>query len=86
MSGSGDLIIAPKDPLPIQFQKEVRRMHEKWPNVTKYIVYFQNFTNTHAPVDVIRHRFEQVLGEKKCRRYLYRDAARLFTVMTSSTI
>ncbi|MDT2812020.1 TIGR01212 family radical SAM protein [Vagococcus lutrae] len=64
VSGSGDLIIAPKDPLPIQFQKEVRRMHEKWPNVTKYIVYFQNFTNTHAPVDVIRHRFEQVLGEK----------------------
>ncbi|WP_142515956.1 radical SAM protein, partial [Klebsiella pneumoniae] len=24
----------------------------------------QNFTNTHAPVDVIRHRFEQVVNEK----------------------
>lgn len=32
--------------------------------VDQYIVYFQNFTNTHAPVDVIRHRFEQVVNEK----------------------
>ncbi|MGC3144928.1 TIGR01212 family radical SAM protein, partial [Enterococcus faecalis] len=30
----------------------------------QYIVYFQNFTNTHAPVDVIRHRFELVVNEK----------------------
>ena len=36
----------------------------KWPTVDQYIVYFQNFTNTHAPVDVIRHRFEQVVNEK----------------------
>ena len=36
-------------------------MHKKWPQVDKYIVYFQNFTNTHAPVAVIRERFEQVL-------------------------
>ena len=39
-------------------------MHQKWPTVDQYIVYFQNFTNTHAPVDVIRHRFEQVVNEK----------------------
>lgn len=64
VSGSGDMIVAPSDPLPLQFQKEIQLMHQKWPTVDQYIVYFQNFTNTHAPVDVIRHRFEQVANEK----------------------
>ncbi|TLG79501.1 TIGR01212 family radical SAM protein [Vagococcus zengguangii] len=64
VSGSGDMIIAPKDPLPVQYQKEVTRMHKKWPDVNKYIVYFQNFTNTHAPLEVIKHRFEQVVNEE----------------------
>ncbi|OTN75125.1 TIGR01212 family radical SAM protein [Enterococcus sp. 8G7_MSG3316] len=61
VSGSGDMIIAPEAPLPEQFNKEINMMHKKWPHVNQYIVYFQNFTNTHAPVDVIRERFEQVL-------------------------
>lgn len=64
VSGSGDMIIAPKDPLPEQFQKEVAAMHKKWPNANQYLVYFQNFTNTHAPVEVLRHRYEQVLNEE----------------------
>ena len=64
VSGSGDMIVAPSDPLPLQFQKEIQLMHQKWPTVDQYIVYFKNFTNTHAPVDVIRHRFEQVVNEK----------------------
>lgn len=64
VSGSGDMIVAPSDPLPLQFQKEIQLMHQKWPTVDQYIVYFQNFTNTYAPVDVIRHRFEQVVNEK----------------------
>lgn len=61
VSGSGDMIVAPEAPLPEQFEKEIAMMHKKWPQVDKYIVYFQNFTNTHAPVAVIRERFEQVL-------------------------
>ena len=63
VSGSGDMIVAPSDPLPLQFQKKSIDA-SKWPTVDQYIVYFQNFTNTHAPVDVIRHRFEQVVNEK----------------------
>lgn len=39
-------------------------MHQKWPNVKSYIAYFQNFTNTHAPVEVLRHRYEQVVNER----------------------
>ncbi|HJD15011.1 MAG TPA: TIGR01212 family radical SAM protein [Candidatus Enterococcus stercoripullorum] len=62
VSGSGDMIVAPEDPLPIQFQKEIDMMHQKWPGVHQYIVYFQNFTNTHAPLAVIKERFEQVVN------------------------
>lgn len=62
VSGSGDMIVAPEDPLPRQFTKEVDLMHAKWPQVDQYIVYFQNFTNTHAPVEVIKERFEQVVN------------------------
>lgn len=62
VSGSGDMIVAPSDPLPQQFHKEINMMHQKWPHVEQYIVYFQNFTNTHAPVEVIRERFEQVVN------------------------
>lgn len=38
-------------------------MHRKWPDVKKYLVYFQNFTNTHDTVDVIRERYEQAINE-----------------------
>ncbi|MGY3779331.1 TIGR01212 family radical SAM protein [Isobaculum melis] len=63
VSGSGDFAGNRADPLPIQFQKEVQMMHKKWPKTNQYIAYFQNFTNTHAPVEVLRHRFEQVVNE-----------------------
>ncbi|MBE9390278.1 TIGR01212 family radical SAM protein [Vagococcus salmoninarum] len=63
VSGSGDMILAPTAPLESQFQEEIKRMHAKWPGVQQYLVYFQNFTNTHAPVAVIRERFEKVLQQ-----------------------
>lgn len=61
VSGSGDMIVAPHAPLAEQFCKEIHQMHKKWPSVQQYIVYFQNFTNTHAPAAVLRERFEQVV-------------------------
>lgn len=64
VSGSGDMIIAPEAPLPVQFQKEVDLMHRKWPAANQYLVYFQNFTNTHAPVEVLKERYEQVINEE----------------------
>ncbi|WP_159722646.1 TIGR01212 family radical SAM protein [Enterococcus sp. CSURQ0835] len=62
VSGSGDTIVAPSAPLPQQFVQEIDFMHQKWPHVEQYIVYFQNFTNTHAPLAVIKERFEQVVN------------------------
>jgi hypothetical protein len=32
-------------------------MHEKW-SEGKYIAYFQAFTNTHAPVEVLKEKYE----------------------------
>lgn len=61
-TGSGDMIASPESSLPEQFHREVHLMHKKWPEVDQYIVYFQNFTNTHAPVAVLRERFEQVIN------------------------
>jgi radical SAM protein (TIGR01212 family) len=62
VSGSGDTMVAPDAPIPEQFDKEVDFLHQKWPGVKKYIVYFQNYTNTHAPVEVLRERFEQAIN------------------------
>ncbi|MGH2183094.1 TIGR01212 family radical SAM protein, partial [Enterococcus faecalis] len=33
VSGSCDMIVAPSDPLPLQFQKEIQLMHQNWPTV-----------------------------------------------------
>lgn len=62
VSGSGDAIVAPDAPIPVQVEKEIEFLHRKWPGVKKYIAYFQNFTNTHDSVEVIRERFEQAVG------------------------
>nr|WP_318530468.1 radical SAM protein [Streptococcus pneumoniae] len=63
VSGSGDTIVAPDAPIREQFYKEIGFMHRKWPDVQKYLVYFQNFTNTHEKVEVIRERYEQAINE-----------------------
>ena len=63
VSGSGDAIVAPDAPIRDQFYKEIDFLHRKWPDVKKYLVYFQNFTNTHDTVDVIRERYEQAINE-----------------------
>ena len=55
--------MAPEAPIREQFYKEIDFMHRKWPDVKKYLVYFQNFTNTHDKVDVIRERYEQAINE-----------------------
>lgn len=60
VKGSGDFAGNPKDELLSQF-KEVRdRMHLKWPQA-KYIGYFQAYTNTHAPVAVLKEKYEAII-------------------------
>lgn len=60
VAGSGDFAGDRSDPLHVQFNTVRKRLHKKWPKA-KYIAYFQAFTNTHAPVEILRKRFEAVL-------------------------
>ncbi|MGN1115936.1 MAG: TIGR01212 family radical SAM protein, partial [Candidatus Ornithomonoglobus sp.] len=59
--GSGDFAGDPKDSILRQFEDIKEMMRRKWKN-GKYMPYFQAHTNTYAPADVLRERFEGVLA------------------------
>lgn len=60
--GSGDFAGNPKDNLVKQFYDIRKMMRKKW-NDAKYIGYFQAFTNTYAPVEVLKEKFETILEQ-----------------------
>lgn len=62
-SGSGDFAGDPAAPILEQFNAVRHTMHEKWPQA-QYIAYFQAHTNTYAPVEVLRQKFEPVLAQE----------------------
>lgn len=59
--GSGDFAGNPAHSILTQFDEVRERMHKKW-REAKYIPYFQANTNTYAPAEVLRERFEGVLA------------------------
>ena len=61
VAGSGDFAGDKVDPIPTQFEKIKGKMHEKW-KTGKYIAYFQAYTNTHAPLPVLKEKFEAALA------------------------
>jgi hypothetical protein len=61
-SGSGDFAGDPTHDILRQFEEVKSKMHLKW-SKAKYIPYFQAHTNTYAPADVLRARFEPVLAQ-----------------------
>ncbi|WP_413474773.1 TIGR01212 family radical SAM protein [Macrococcus psychrotolerans] len=60
-AGSGDFAGDRIDPIPVQFEKIKNKMHEKWQD-GEYIAYFQAFTNTHAPLEVLKEKYEAALA------------------------
>ena len=58
--GSGDFAGNPEDNLKTQFNQVKDMMHQKWPEAG-YIAYFQAFSNTHAPLEVLKRKYEAVL-------------------------
>jgi uncharacterized protein len=60
-AGSGDFAGNRADDLVKQFDDIKGKMHSKWKD-GKYMAYFQAFTNTHAPVEVLREKYETVLN------------------------
>ena len=61
-AGSGDFAGKPCDSVLEQFRKVKEKMHEKW-SKAKYIPYFQAHTNTYAPVETLKEKFEPVLEQ-----------------------
>lgn len=61
--GSGDFAGNPCEDILTQFEKVKERMHKKWQKA-KYIPYFQAHTNTYAPLEVLKEKFEPVLCEE----------------------
>ena len=61
--GSGDFGGKKDDSLEVQFQKVKEKMHHKWPKA-KYIGYFQAHTNTYAPIEVLKEKYETILKQK----------------------
>lgn len=61
--GSGDFAGDPAHDILTQFEEVKARMHLKWKEA-KYIPYFQANTNTYAPAEVLRERFEGVLSQE----------------------
>ncbi|UAC47627.1 TIGR01212 family radical SAM protein [Bacillus aquiflavi] len=62
-AGSGDFAGNRADSLETQFKEIKEKMHRKWKD-GKYMAYFQAFTNTHAPLDVLRESYETVLKQE----------------------
>lgn len=60
--GSGDFAGNEGDGILNQFEAGKDLVRKKWPE-GKYMPYFQAHTNTYAPVEVLRERFEGVLAE-----------------------
>ena len=63
LKGSGDFAGNKEDDLLTQFNNVKSKLNNKWPD-TKYIAYFQANTNTYAPVNVLKKKFEEVLTFK----------------------
>ncbi|WP_141433748.1 TIGR01212 family radical SAM protein [Bacillus sp. 03113] len=61
-AGSGDFAGNRADDLEKQFIEIKQKMHTKWKD-GKYMAYFQAYTNTHAPVEILREKFERVLTQ-----------------------
>ncbi len=58
--GSGDFGGDITKNLEEQFYEVKEKIDKKWPN-SKYIAYFQARTNTYAPVEVLKEKYERVL-------------------------
>ncbi len=62
-AGSGDFAGDRADNLVKQFNDIKEKMHEKWKD-GKYLGYFQAFSNTYAPVDELRQKYEIILEQE----------------------
>ena len=61
--GSGEYAGNKTDDLINQFNNIKNMMHNKWKDVSKYIGYFQANTNTYAPLNILKEKYETILKQ-----------------------
>ncbi|AYD41301.1 TIGR01212 family radical SAM protein [Clostridium fermenticellae] len=61
--GSGDFAGNREFDITHQFEQIKKIMHKKWKS-GKYIAYFQAYTNTYAPVDVLKEKYNEAITQK----------------------
>jgi len=62
-NGSGEFAGEKEDDLLVQFEKIKEILHHKWKEA-KYIGYFQAHTNTYAPVEILKEKYEKILKQE----------------------
>ncbi len=65
VKGSGDFAGSPVEDLLDQWEKGKTRLQSKWPDA-KFIAYFQAFSNTYAPLDVLQEKYQVFLELDEC--------------------
>lgn len=58
--GSGDFAGNRSESIKVQFEKVKEIMQKKWKS-KKYIAYFQAYTNTYAPLDILKNKYNEAL-------------------------
>lgn len=61
-NGSGDFAGQRCLSITQQVQQQKQRISKKWPNA-KYIAYFQAFTNTYAPINVLQAKYTEAIEQ-----------------------
>lgn len=59
--GSGEFAGSRFNPIKVQVEEQIKLLSKKW-KTDKYIIYFQNFTNTYASVDKLRSLYYEALS------------------------
>jgi len=61
--GSGDFGGDRRFSITSQFEDIVKMMSKKW-KTGKYIAYFQAYTNTYAPIEILREKYEEAISQE----------------------
>lgn len=64
VAGSGDFAGDRVDSIAVQYEKVKSKMNQKWKN-GKTMAYFQAYTNTHAPLHILKEKFEAALEQEE---------------------
>lgn len=60
--GSGDFTPFYLNSITEELEAAAKLLSRKWPSITKYIAYFQSYSNTYAPLSILKKKYEEALA------------------------